>query len=122
MMENNVLWGIIAVCALVLGLLAGIFWIIPEAECPTCPDCTCPELVCNPAIVEETVYIDCHDDLEQVEEDMDLYEEETGIRVYRYQTTRECSDFLEKGFYQDDREIVGYADDDGDCVVFYTKK
>jgi len=118
-MENKTILWILAVLVIVqLGItIWAVTSTIEETECPACPDC-----VCEPTVIKEVEYRDCHDNLDEVEEDMELYEEETGRKVYSLITSKDCDDFLENSYLRPDKEVIGYANTEDGCKIFYVLK
>lgn len=119
-MENNtILWILLGLVVISIGIT---IWAVTSTteevvECPKTPDC-----VCNPAVVEKIEYRDCNDDLDAIEEDMELYEEETGRKIYTLTSSRKCGDFLDNSYLSDNKEVISYANIKKGCKVFYILK
>lgn len=88
-------------------------------SCPSCPACIMPEC---PAIKDCTpIYKSCVDE-NTAEEDAELYEDQTGLKVYKMQSSRDCEDFLMGSYLRPDKQIVSYANIDNGCVLYYVIK
>lgn len=120
-------WGWVLSIALLLAGLGAGYYLQPNIPTPFCPApiVNIPECpVCNPAVVEKPVYLECQDDPDLAEETAEAYEEDTGRKVYDYNTSYSCKEFLEgKGYFNfEKKEVVSYYDNEDGCTVFYSLK
>ena len=119
-MENAIAIGLVALVGLVLGFLVGGFYQTP-VEIPACPAAVqCPDVTCESLVVEKIVYEQCSD-LDDLEDDMDALEDELGVNIHTFRTSKTCNDYLEDlGSRWDDRTIQGHAPTELGCVIYYT--
>ena len=132
-MGNNIIWIIVTILFVILAAYLATMWtVINQPEIPTCPKIDIPECpkvnipacpqapACNPPIVEKIVYKACFDDIGAAKEDAEIYEENTGKKVYSIKSTRTCDDFILK--LPSNREVVSYANLKDGCQVYYVLK
>ena len=106
--------------AIILGLIVGLgvgYFVTPE------------KVVTETKYINNTVevvkYQSCNLDEDQAEEDAEIFEEETGRKVFDLKSSRECSDFLknlEDSYWSDKKEVISYVDVEDGCQVYYALK
>src|SRR3990167_11567477 len=113
--------------AVILGLIVGLgvgYFVTPEKVV------TETKYINNTVEVVKTVqipvevvkYQSCNLDEDQAEEDAEIFEEETGRKVFDLKSSRECSDFLknlEDSYWSDKKEVISYVDVEDGCQVYY---
>jgi len=123
-MENNISLGLAVLFGVAIGIAVGaaIFY-DEDVTCTACPDVTCPELVIPecpnvstscPAVEKLSCMTES-----TAEEEAELYEEETGRRVFHMTSSRGCADFLDGSYLRPDKEVIFYADTDDGCELYY---
>ena len=111
---------------LAVGLGIGFIYASESQEETICPSCniTCPNVVIPecPAIKDCTpIYNECVDP-DTAEEDAELYENETGKKVFEAKSSRTCKNFLENSYLRPDKEVISYSNVDDGCLYFYVLK